>query len=306
MKKTLYSLVMVFTILVSCTSDNDSISILSKEELNDISAKLDKLKIGFSKINSETDEELTTTGNFIEINTINSSLRKKSLDQSKKTKTSTDCEHIVYEKFHSNNESYEITSSFFNLDKNEITSCDTYDSENVSLEGQTGYIVEEEIKIKAVNYESNYFSTSIFKTNTTKITDTKYEFLTSNNTEITGALNFSGDIFRILNGSYMNTSVKTTIILDEYLFSDDFDPVYEIDFLYKVEFDVNENTFHFDMILTNNELSFLVQETSDELIEINYDLLNDDNKKIGSVQYNLDFENSREWFELFDLDGNKI
>ncbi|GGF66995.1 hypothetical protein [Wenyingzhuangia marina] len=279
---------------------------LSKEELNDISTKLDKLKLGFSEIDSETDIEVITTEEVIELNTINSSLRRKSTYQNLKTKISADCEHEVYEEFHSDNESYEITSRFFDLDKNEITSCDIYDRENVYLEGQTGYIVEEEIKIKAVKYESNYSSTSIFKTNTTKITDTKYEFLTSNNMEITGALNFSGDIFRILNGSYMNTSVKTTIILDEYLFSDDFDPVYEIDFLYKIEFDVNKNTYHFDMILTENELPFLVQETSDELIEIDYDLLNNANEKIGSIQYNLDFKTHREWFELFDLNGNKI
>lgn len=276
MKKTFLFAIVSSFLLFSCSSDEIKTTELTQEELIEISSKLAIL-------------ETTALDSFnIELDTDSNSLFSK---QSKSNRPS--CQH---------EESYtetlgefttEITYNYFDANMKEITNCDTEANMLTS-----GYYLFTEQKTTGNNREYHLFSEDKLRL---KMTMTTIENSVDSN--MYGTLKFEDATFNILDGSFLNVLIKMNLDSDISSIDEIFGDI-EVNGVYKIGFDANEDSYRFDMKLDSSMLEE-IEETADEYTAT-YVLYNSDNSQVGFVKYIEDYETGLERFELYDLNEQLI
>lgn len=283
MKKNIFLFLSFIILLQSCSSDSDVIETATDSNLSDISLKLENLKIDKIQEQQSSNTEIDSEISFSKISKIET--RSKLSND-----VDTYCNHE--EKFteNFNGETLEVTLKYFDKDGNISTICD--------IEDNTTYITEQTSKVTGSNYVYDWFTTTTHK-QSVQYTSTTYSLDIEANSDLIGTLNFDGDIFNIVEGSYLNL-----FLFFEYDSNQEFsDEIYmsEIDLLYKIEFDTNGETYHFEMSLNDENFNDTYQS-----FESQHLLFNSSNKKIGIVKYIYNSDNQEEYFEVYDLNGDKV
>lgn len=286
MKKTIYALAIIATLFTSCKSDDDVNTSVFDENLVAISTKLQKLKT--SDIQDRKSEGLD-----FEIEGPQDLLPKTKSIKTLKTDLISDCKHkeMYFEEV--DGEKYEETTLYFDIDGNESTSCEAFGD-------NTNYITEKVSKITGESYVYDFLDKTIH-VNSNIIKDNVLNFKLSQSSMLTGTLNFDGDVFKIIDGSRIDFSLEYTINLKERQDINSEVPPIKIDVLYKFEFIVKSETYHFDMVLSEDDFDLIEEGNGQNKLEMEYDLLDNSNKKIGTIKYIS--EDETEKFEIYDLDG---
>ena len=276
MKKTFLFAIVSSFLLFSCSSDEIKTTKLTQEELIEISSKLAIL-------------ETTALDSFnIELDTDSNSLFSK---QNKSNRPS--CQH---------EESYtetlgefttEITYNYFDANMKEITNCDAEANMLTS-----GYYLFTEQKTTGNNREYHLFSEDKLRL---KMTMTTIENSVDSN--MYGTLKFEDATFNILDGSFLNVLIKMNLDSDISSIDEIFGDI-EVNGVYKIGFDANEDSYRFDMKLDSSMLEE-IEETADEYTAM-YKLYNSANSQVGFVKYIEDYETGLERFELYDLNEQLI
>lgn len=268
--KTIYYTIAIFSFLIISCSTNDENS--GQENLIKISKKLNALD---PSVVSQND------ANFETVNKNN--LRNK--------KTSNinyeDCQHTKAYTENYNEATTTLTTSYFDKNMIPITNCVAYNlSEYNTTESQI--TIGPDFKY-TLNYTGNH---------TRPISDTKNSY--SDSLLVSGELDFDGNIFTILEGSYINMDFS-------YDYSDQSseDSNEIIDVNYKFEFEADSQTYHFDMTIEGEDL-FEEILSEDSEFSLDYPLYNASNEQIGIIKYILDIKKDKEYFELYDLNGNLV
>lgn len=276
MKKTFLFAIVSSFLLFSCSSDEIKTTELTQEELIEISSKLAIL-------------ETTALDSFnIELDTDSNSLFSK---QNKSNRPS--CQH---------EESYtetlgefttEITYNYFDANMKEITNCDTEANMLTS-----GYYLFTEQKTTGNNREYHLFSEDKLRLKKTMTT-----IENSVDSNMYGTLKFEDATFNILDGSFLNVLIKMNLDSDISSIDEIFGDI-EVNGVYKIGFDANEDSYRFDMKLDSSMLEE-IEETADEYTAM-YKLYNSANSQVGFVKYIEDYETGLERFELYDLNEQLI
>ena len=267
MKKTFYKLVILLAVfIISCNSSDNS---QGQNNLLEISRKLNSLDP--SVVNNNNQDPNT---------------RKEKTNQLKKTsKTENEfCKHTITEKEFYEEVQFEFTTAYFDKNMNPITNCDLY-----SQESNAHYITKESYVTTGLNFK--YVISSLTE-NIETFTEPVY--LISNASKLSGELNFDGEIFYIVEGSFFNSNV--TINYENA--NESFDESFSL--MYKFEFQANSETYHFDMIVTDETSTF------DDSLDLDFPLYDEANSQIGVIKYVFDYDTEREYFKLYDLKGNLI
>jgi hypothetical protein len=274
MKNTLLFTIVSCLLLFSCDSDENTVT-LTQEELIEISSKLAML-------------ETTALDTFdVELDTDSSSLFSK---KGKSNNQSCQHEETYTETFEGF--TTEITYNYFDANMDEITNCDTESSMETS-----GYYLFTEQKTTGNNREYNLFSETKLGL---KMTLTSIE--STNNSDIYGTLKIEDNVFNILDGSYFNVLIKMNLDIDISSLDALFDNI-EVNGVYKIGFDANEDSYRFDMKLDSSMLNEMEETTT---YTATYVLYNSSNSQVGFVKYIEDSETGLERFELYDLNEQLV
>jgi len=272
MKTSYLSIAIISFLMISCSSNEDT---SEQYNLIEISQKLNTLAPSAINQNDE-----------------GSQLGFKNSDQSKKALKTTidDCLHTTTESEVYNDITYTYTTSYFDKDMNAISDCDTESQQSIfefnTVETQVATGPNLNYAINALGNHRREFSNS--------------NFSYTNRLALTGDLDFDGNRFKLVEGSYIHLNLSFSFIEIET------DNITEfIDIVYKFEFEANGQTYHFDMIVDGEYLIDLITSDASEIV-LEYSLYDASNTKIGIVTYVQDFETELEKFILFDLDGNLI
>lgn len=284
--KKLFLCVFTIAFLNSCSSESDGIDTATDSNLSEISSKLENLKIDKIQEQSSSSSEIELSSDY---NFSRASIAQARTNQSEDFITG--CNHQESFTDTYDGETFEVTIKYFDQDGNSTTWCD--------IEDNTTYTTEETTKITGTNYIYDWFATTTHE-QSSKISDTSVSIDLKADSDLTGTLNFDGDIFNIVEGSYINLTVAVA-----YYFTQDFsdDEIYDttVDLLYKMEFDTNGETYHFDMSIKEENFTEL-----DDSFESEYILYNSSDKKIGKVKYVYNSDSEQEYFEVYDLNGHKV
>tara|TARA_B100000809_G_scaffold107339_1_gene105821 strand:+ start:21198 stop:21686 length:489 start_codon:yes stop_codon:yes gene_type:complete len=126
-------------------------------------------------------------------------------------------------------------------------------------------------------------------------------FKNSTHSDIDGTLNYNGNVFYLIEGSYLNTeknSGGTENSNFENLFYNS-NPVMEMSCT--IEFVVNNSDYHFNLLLNGIDLEYYGDGSK---IINEYYLLNSNNKKIGIIKYTID--RGSELFQVLDVNRNLV
>jgi hypothetical protein len=273
--KTSYYLVAIISFLIISCSSNDS----SEGELNlvEISKKLNALNPSVINKNADDFEMLLKTN----------------LQKNKFLKTNDkECQHTVIETDSFKDANFTLTTTYFDKDMNPITNCATYSQASI-FEYNTR---ESQITLGTnFKYTINALGNHSRETNSSKSSYT-------DNLLIIGELDFDGDIFNIIEGSYFHTNYTFSFNFNNED-REDFDEI--IDINYKFEFESNSQIYHFDMTIDGEELMNEITLEKSEIV-LEYPLYNSKNIQIGIIKYVQNYETEVEKFILYDLDGNLV
>ena len=275
------SAALCLTLLLSCNSNekNEGIdSPISKEELFAINSKLQYLETSWLSglFNEPTDF---------------SELVAKTVKKSNNS-----CSHEQISNYTENGLTTEIKENYYDLDMNEINSCDI-------LLNTIAYYVFVEQKTTGNNREYHLFSESLIQQETSMTSVTM-----SQQTNTYGSLNIEDNLFEILEGSYLNLVLG--LEFDENIDIEDLQELIpDVDLLYKIQFATDEDSYHFNMTLKSDafkEIMNAMQTSESEEYTISYALYITDNTQVGFVKYVLELDTELESFDLYDLSNNLI
>ncbi|MGY6650519.1 hypothetical protein [Wenyingzhuangia sp. IMCC45574] len=281
MKRSIALYAITAFLLFSCSAKEEGIDTATDGNLVEISSKLQSLKIdkiADQKPESDFDSE-SSTAFATRTPKVNIPVSPLACNHTEQINENIEGENIV------------STIKYFDKNKKAISSCKT--------EELNEYITEEVTKITGLNYIHNFTSTTSYNQAFNLGADfSSFVYKATINSNITGTLNFDGDIFNVVDGSYFK--LKIDFSAASFDFSDDFEIPLELEAVYQIEFDTKGNTYHFTMEMDENALN------DSESYEGDFLLFNSADKKIGTVKYTCNKDGSNEKFELYDLVGNKI
>ncbi|MGB2128764.1 MAG: hypothetical protein ACPHXR_04715 [Flavicella sp.] len=278
MKKIFLLSILFSFLLFSCSSDEIKTTELTQEELIEINSKLSYLDVSaLDNMGGDSDLESNT---FL---------------KSQNIKTDFLCSHELSYSDNYDGFTVEITNKYFDSNMEEITNCDA----ESSMASGSYYIFTEQ-KTVGINREYHLFSEALVSQ---KVSMTSFEI--TNKANIYGQLKIEDVIFEVLKGSYMNMVI--TMNLESSSLEDLLVP--EINFLYKIEFTTDEDTYHFDMKLDNADLVELLDVEANNVSEefsAKFILYNSSNSQVGFVKYIQNIETELERFELYDLNEQLV
>lgn len=277
MIKQIYKVVLCAVLIVSCNNNENS---GIENNLLEISKKLNALDPSVIQENQDSQ----------------SASKKISKEGKSAQKISFECEHTETYIENYNAVTYTSTISYFDENMNPTTNCSVF-NEVSFLE----YYTIEKQTTKGPDFEYDLSSIGTHKEElTANLIQSTY------NQTITGTLNFDGSIFNILEGSYLNMFMSFE---PDAIFGEE-EPQFEevetqIDIKYIFQFDANNTTYHFEMTLDHQDVLDLEFSEASELT-MDYPLFNATNTQIGMITYVADLETDKEYFRLYDLEGNLV
>ena len=280
--KTLFKTLFILTAfsISSCKSNDDSQEIALANDLGIIAQKLELL---------ETDIILDSSDN------LNKKYNPNKLKKSRKALET--CTHEVTEESTNANQTVKMSVKIFDKDGNAITDCEL---DNILNNFPINYAIEEKFFISTPDAELDLtmyskFSASLKQNSFTSV------FSESRNTDVIFYMRFEKTSFDFLPGSYIN--VDRSITMNQNMSDNEIEQLFEetdynLNLKYIIGLDANENDYHFDLVINNEDFN-------QKRIEKDYNLLNAKNKKVGTIKYTL-FASGSESFLVYDLDNNLV